>query len=254
MIHNRNIGYTMATLSKNIRPKKKSNLVKIKNDLVEAFVKSNNLTALKILFFLAYDCDKKPDYLMSIKLDTKHLCEYCNIELSTLKRNIKQMQETSISWKDDEAEHFVSVIPKAKFGYNGVLEIDIYEDIMNMIVDVKNKYTTIDAEQLMKLSSKHSARMILLLEMINGFSDNVAKRKHYSLEDLNQLFGTDYKRFGLFEQKILKPVKQELDNSSKLSFIYSTVYDKDKKTVGRSSAVGVIIDLVVNKTLQPKLF
>lgn len=242
----------MASLSKNSKAKK-SNLVKIKNDLVESFIKSNNLTALKILFFLAYDCKTKPQHLMKISLDIKQLCIYCNINEKTLKRNIKQMQETSISWIDESAEHFVSVIPKASFGYNGKLELEMFDDIINMIIDVKNKYTIIDAEQLMKLTSKHSARMILLLEMINGFDEHIAKRKTYFLDELNQLFGTNYKRLGQFDKEVLQRSKEDLDNNSKLTFIYDVNYDKERSSVGRSKAVSVTIDLISN-TPRPKLF
>ena len=243
----------MATLSRKRKTVKKSNLVKIKNDLVESFVKSNNLTALKILFFLAYDLKKKPSHLTKIKINTKQLCEYCNINEQTLKKNIMKMQETSISWRDENAENFVSVIPRASFGYNGILEIEMFEDILNMILEVRNKYTTINAEQLMLMKSKHSARMLLLLEMINGFDENVPKLKRYDLEELNLLFGTHYKRMGEFERKILKLVKEDLDKNSKISFIYDINYDKEFRTVGRAKAVGATIKIVGNSP-QPTLF
>jgi len=243
----------MATISTKRKTAKKSNLVKIKNDLVESFVKSNNLTALKILFFLAYDLKRKPTHLTKIKINTKQLCEYCNINEQTLKKNIKRMQETSISWKDEKAENFVSVIPIAKFGYNGFLEIEMFDCILNMILEVKNKYTLVNAEQLMRLKSKHSARMILLLEMMNGFDEHIPKLKRYELDELNLLFGTNYKRLGQFEQKILKPVKEDLDTNSKLSFVYDINYDKEAHTVGRAKAVGVTIHLIDNNP-QPKLF
>lgn len=233
---------------------KKISLVKIKNDLIESFIKSNNLVALKILFFIAYaykgDTTSK---MTAVTIDIKDLCLYCNIDHKTLIRNVKQMQETSISWTDDLAEHYVSVIPKVSFQFNGKMIIEIYGEVMNMICNVKNKFTTINTQQLMQLTSKHSARMVLLLEMINGFSDNVAKRKSYSLEELNALFGTNYARMGLFEQKIIIPTKKELDNGSKLSFIYDIKYDKLTSTVGRPKATGIIIDLVENRP-TPKLF
>jgi len=243
----------MATLKRKKTTAKKSNLVNIKNDLVESFIKSNNLTALKILFFLAYDCISRPEHLVKISLNTKQLCDYCKINEQTLKRNIKQMQETSISWKDEEGENFVSVIPKARFGFNGVLEIEMFDDILNMIIDVKNKYTTINAEQLMLMTSKHSARMLLLLEMINGFDVHIPKLKKYEFEELNLLFGTKYKRLVEFEREVLKKAKEDLDNNSKISFIYDIMYDKEFNTVGRAKAVGVTIHLIDNNP-QPKLF
>jgi len=243
----------MATLSRK-QPKKKSNIVKIKNDLIEAFIKQNNLTALKILFYIAYDCEAIPKSdTIKIKMDLKQVCEYCNVNTKTLIRNLEKMQKTSISWSDEKSKSFVSVLPKCEVIYGGNIEITIFKEVINMIVDVKNRYTMINAEQLMLMKSKHSARMLLLLEMINGFDEHVPKVKRYELEEINHLFGTNYKRMGEFEKKILKSAKEDLDTNSKISFIYDINYDKDIHSVGRAKAVGVTIHLVDNNP-QPKLF
>lgn len=252
----------MATLSRKQEPKVVNNLVKIKNQLIEAFVKNSNLTALKILFYLAKDCKIAPETdSTKITLNTKQLCDYCGIDDKTLKRNVKQMTETSMSFTDEFGESFISVIPKAKFNYSGKLELLMFREVLEMVIDVKNKYTTIDAEQIMKLSSKHSVRMLMLLEMIanfhkieNGIRIELPKRKIYELEELNLLFGTSYLRLGQFETEVLKKVKEELDNTSKLTFLYEIEYDKKPETKGRPKAMRVIIDIKEQKNLNPKLF
>ena len=234
--------------------KKKSNIVKIKNDLVESFVKQNNLTALKILFYIAYDCENIPSGdIIKIKMNTKDICEYCKVDIKTIIRNLEQMQKTSISWTDEKSKSFISVLPKCHIEFGGNIEITMFKEVIQMIVDVKSKYTSINAEQLMRLKSKHSARMILLLEMMNGFDEHIPKLKRYGLDELNLLFATNYKRLGEFDRKILKPAKEDLDTNSKLSFVYDVNYDKEAHTVGRSKAVGVTIYLIDNNP-QPKLF
>ena len=244
----------MATLTRKKSTKKKSNIVKIKNDLIEAFIKQNNLTALKILFYIAYDCATVPkSHIIKIKMDLKQVCEYCNVNTKTLIRNLEKMQKTSISWNDEKSKSFVSVLPKCEIVYGGNVEITIFKEVIEMIVDVKNKYTMINAEQLMLMKSKHSARMLLLLEMINGFDEHIPKLKRYELDEINHLFGTNYKRMGQFEQEVLKKSKEDLDLNSKISFVYEINYDKDIHSVGRAKAVGVTIYLIDNKP-QPKLF
>ena len=234
--------------------KKKSNIVKIKNDLVESFVKQNNLTALKILFYIAYDCEKIPaGDIIKIKMNTKDICEYCKVDIKTITRNLEQMQKTSISWTDEKSKSFVSVLPKCYIEFGGNIEITMFKEVIQMIVDVKSKYTSVNAEQLMLLKSKHSARMILLLEMMNGFDEHVPKLKRYDLGELNLLFGTNYKRLGEFDREVLKKAKEDLDTNSKLSFVYDIYYDKEAHTVGRAKAVGVTIHLIDNNP-QPKLF
>ena len=232
-----------------------NDVAKISNSLIESFVKQNNIVALKTLFYISRSNAAVPSAKMAtLSLDTSHLCDYCGIDIKTLKRNIKQMTETSINIVDDVSESYVTVIPKARFikGTNK-LEVDIYKEVLDLVWQVERRFTVIDVKSLMNLSSKHSVRMIQLLEMINGFSDTVAKRKIYSLSDLNLMFGTSYVKFSEFERKILSPIKSELDINSKLSFVYQIVFIDNPKGRGRPVADKVQIDLIRN-TPQGSLF
>ena len=232
-----------------------NDVAKISNSLIESFVKQNNIVALKTLFYISRSNVAVPSAKMAtLSLDTSHLCDYCGIDIKTLKRNIKQMTETSISIVDDVSESYVTVIPKARFikGTNK-LEVDIYKEVLDLVWQVERRFTVIDVKSLMNLSSKHSVRMIQLLEMINGFSDTAAKRKIYSLSDLNPMFGTNYKRIKQFEAEILLPIKSELDINSKLSFVYQIVFIDNPKGRGRPVADKVQIDLIRN-TPQGSLF
>lgn len=232
-----------------------NDIAKISNSLIESFVKQNNIVALKTLFYISRSNVAVPSSKMAtLSLDTSHLCDYCGIDIKTLKRNIKQMTETSINIVDDVSESYVTVIPKARFikGTNK-LEVDIYKEVLDLVWQVERRFTVIDVKSLMNLSSKHSVRMIQLLEMINGFSDTVAKRKIYSLSDLNLMFGTNYKRIKQFEAEILLPIKSELDINSKLSFVYQIVFIDNPKGRGRPVADKVQIDLIRN-TPQGSLF
>lgn len=236
-------------------PQKKEpqQLCKIDNQLIEAFVKKGNLPALKILFYIAStNIEITGDY-MKFNLNTKNICETCNIDLKTLKRNVKQMSETSISVIDEKSESYINVLPYVKFGYDGKATLEMRRDILELIKTTKNQFTIIDASKIMKLGSKHSVRMLMLLEYIKGFDEHVAKRKHYDLEEMNLMFGTKYSKVAEFERKILVPVKEELDATSMLSFVYEVHKDKTTATVGRAKALGVIIDLVQN-TPQGTLF
>jgi plasmid replication initiation protein len=245
---------------KKLKPQTPENLAKIDNALIEAFVSKNNLFALKILFYIAkmkIELDIKELELQTITLNVDNTLEYCKIDIRTLKRNIKQMTETSISFVDkkEDITEYISILPYAKI-YKNNIEIKMFKKIIMLIAELKNKFTIIDLDNLMQLESKHSVRMVQLLEYIRGFSssDTVAetdkkvsipKRKRYLLEDLNGMFGVDYKRFADFERKILKPVKEELDDKSDLSFLYQLEEDKTVSQ-GRKKHIAVTIDLVDN--------
>lgn len=47
-----------------------------------------------------------------------------------------------------------------------------------------------------------------------------------SLDELNMLFGTNHKTWTDIERKILKPIKEDLDANSKISFAYEANFDK----------------------------
>ena len=225
---------------------KNKDFAKISNALVEALIQKNNIGALKIIFYIAKSNIEilEEGELINITINTKKLCDYCDIDSKTLRRNINKMQETNISFvKENIYEEHIIILPYLKFSYSGTIDIKIFSKVLNLIREVKNRFTTIDVQNLMKFKSKHSIRMILLLEMISGFSENVAKRKHYSLAELNGMFGTNYSRLKEFERKILLPVQKELNEKSKLSFLYEIKFDKEDISRGRPKAVGVIIDL-----------
>jgi plasmid replication initiation protein len=226
------------------------NVAKISNALVEAFVQKNNLGALKIMFYIARSniTIEEDNKITSMLIDSKNICKYCNIYIKTLKRNMNQLQESSLTFvKDEKYEQHIVVIPFIEFSYGGKIKIDMYKKILKLIKEVEKRFTVIDVQNLMQLKSKHSIRMIQLLEMINGFDEYVAKRKHYSFVQLNGMFGTNYKTMYEFERKILIPVQKELNDKSKLTFVYTIKFDKDDITApGRPKAVGITIDLVDN--------
>ena len=167
------------------------------------------------------------------------------------------MTETSISFVDkkEDITEYISILPYAKIHKNNI-EIKMFKKIIMLIAELKNKFTIIDLDNLMQLESKHSVRMVQLLEYIRGFSstDTVAetdkkvsipKRKRYLLEDLNGMFGVNYKGFYEFERKILKPVKEELDDKSDLSFLYQ-LEEENTVSQGRKKHIAVTIDLIDN--------
>lgn len=247
---------------KKLLPQLPQNLAKIDNALIEAFVAKNNMFALKILFYLAKsNIEVNEDKLRAIILKVDDVLQYCKIDVRTLKRNLKQMTETSISFvdKNENITEYINILPYVKISKDKI-ELEMFSKIINLISDLKNRFTIIDLQNLMNLESKHSIRMIQLLEYMRGFSSKektadtekevlLPKRKRYLLEDLNGMFGVNYTRLVEFERKILKPVKEELDDKSDLSFTYELEMEKISKQ-GRPRAIAVTLDLLENSKRQ----
>jgi plasmid replication initiation protein len=232
---------------------------KISNTFIESAIKQNTLNALKTIYYLATAIETVPnlneldnDKLLTIKIDTREMLKYTEMTLPAIKKNIRAMQQTSIVYYDEEedTEVGVSLLPHYKFIYGKhKVEIKLFVQIAKEIIDVKRNYSMIDTSQLMKMKSKHTLKLLPLLMRISQYSDDVAKRKIFDLEGLNEFFGTKYKRFADVERAILKPIKEELDAHSKLSFIHETNYDYFD--AGRPKAISITIDVIEN---APRLF
>lgn len=226
---------------------------KISNTFIENVVNNNNASAIKTVYYLATVLENmsldtyEDNQLVNILLDTKQMLTYTEMTLPEIKRNIKAMQETSISFIDENEDIIegMSLLPRYKIiPAKHRIEIDLFSKIAKMVIDVKRNYTFINTKTLMNLKSKHSIRLLPVLNRISQYSDNVAKRKKYYLEDLNDLFGTKYKRLVDIDRKILEPVKNELDMVSKLTFIYEINFESLE--VGRPKATTITIDVIDN--------
>ena len=232
---------------------------KISNTFIESAIKQNTLNALKTIYYLASAIETISDLnnldndkLLTISFDTKDMLKYTDMTLPAIKKNIKAMQQTSIIYynEEEDTEIGVSLLPYYKFIYGKhKVEVKLFVQIAKEIIDVKRNYSMIDTSQLMKMKSKHTLKFLPLLMRISQYDQDVAKRKTYDLDGLNEFFGTKYKRFADVERAILKPVKEELDAHSKLSFIYETNYDYFD--AGRPKAISITIDVIEN---APRLF
>jgi len=232
---------------------------KISNTFIESAIQNNNASAIKTIYYLASavetvkDLDKLDNNkLLTIKFDTRDMLKYTEMNLPNIKKNIEAMQQTSITFYDDDQELIRgrSLLPSYDFYYGKhIIEVKLFVEVAKLIIDVKRNYSMINTKSLMKFKSKHTLRMLPLLYRIANFSEDVAKRKTYELDELNALFGTNYKKFYDIERYILKPVKEELDAHSKLSFIHETNYDYFD--AGRPKAISITIDVIEN---APRLF
>jgi len=231
---------------------------KISNTFIESAIKNNTETALKTIFFIASGIenlnlnDYEDNKTITIRIDTREMLKYTGLTLPTIKRNVQAMQETSITFYDEEenTQEGISLLPYYKFlfGKNSV-EIQIYVKIAKMIVDVKRNYSMIDTAQLMKMKSKHTLKLFPLLQRISQYSDDVAKRKIMTLGEMNSFFGTNYSKIAEVERKILQPIQEELRAHSKINFIWETNFDYFD--AGRPKAISITIDVTEN---QPRLF
>lgn len=239
---------------------------KISNDFIDNTIKKNNLVCLKIMFYLA-SILKKQDItdiedtnLVYTVIDTRELLKYIHCNVKDIKQNLTAMQETSISFVDEKKKMVegMNLLPyfNIRYGRNQT-EVKLFKRIAEMIIEVEKNYTFINTKLLMKVKSKHTLRFLPFLTHIDNYDSPALPRKTMDINQINDFFGTNYKTIYAIECNILKPIKNELDDFSRLSFIYEVNFDTLGQA-GRPKAISITIDLVnrepslLNTPLQNK--
>lgn len=247
------------------REKKKPKVhQKIANTFIENAITDSNINALKTIYYLSAKLETvdmknmKDEKIIGIRIDKREMLKYTDMSAPTLQKTAKEMQKTSITFLD-EIEGIIegmSLLPRYKFVPNkNIVEIDLYVRIAKMIIDVKRNYTMMNIKELMKLKKSHSVRILALLNRLSTYKTNddneweIPKRKRMTLNELNAFFGVNYKTWNKIEEKIIIPVKEELDAHSTRSFIYEANYEALGR--GRPSFRDVTIDVIEN---APRLF
>ncbi len=230
---------------------------KISNTFIENAIQKNNFGALKTIYYLSTIlCDediqnKKDENLITVKIDKREMLKFTELTLDTIIKSSKQMQETSVTFFDDEKGLIegMSLLPRYYFIPNkNIIEIDLYIRIAKMIIAVKKDYTNLNIKNLMQVKNAHSLRLLALLNKINQDEEIKDNKIALTLEELNLFFGTNYKSWTTLELKIIKPISEELNKFSKLSFDYQSNFEN--LGVGRPKFKDVEIILKNKKVIK----
>jgi len=240
--------------------KRTTNIAQISNPFLEAFVRNNDLVSFKVLLYIAkskldevVDIEKLEDkQTYKVPINMQKITKFLDLDIRTIRKAISKLNSTSINYRrivdGKDKETFINLLPAGEINYtDNTIDVWIFGELLKQIYATK-KYSYVQTKNFIDLTSKHSIRMLLLLERINNFSDGVAKRKTYELEELNLMFGTKYDTYYNFEKYVLIPAKKDLDRYSSTTFYYTK--NKDKiKIKGRARIVSITIDLL-NRPIQ----
>ena len=224
--------------------------VELANSLFNAFIQKNSLLGLKLAIVLSGA--KK-----TIKFDNENRVIF---EIENLLKIIKTTRK-ELSTQLKKVTNVAFTYVNSEGGVGHTHPIHSYEYIRNnkfLVLEVSSRakelfialgkgnysFSKANADNLMNLKHKHSLRMQLLLEHINSFSKYVAKRKRYTLEELNGFFGTKYTRYIDLKRKILDPAKKEIDSTSSLTFNFQMLEEKSK--TGRPKISEVVFEIKEN--------
>jgi len=219
---------------------------KINNSFIENVIHDSNVTALKTVWYLSSileEVDITKD-MVTVTIDLRKMLNYTNLNAQDIRQNFKNMQKTSITFinEEEEWEEYITLIPRVEFEWGkNIIHIDIYSKIVTLIIDVRKRYTLLNTSELMKLKKKHSLRLLPILNMLKNNDEETKGKKLYRLDELNELFGTNYKNLTDIERNILLPAKEELESHKLQSFKHEINFDNLGK--GRPKAMSITLEL-----------
>lgn len=226
----------------------------IHNNFILNWIRNNNLVAIKMAVYISkFNIGNNYTVsgdLIKLKVSLKEFCNFTNIPYQSIKDNMNDIGSARLS-QVLVNNKFVSYPLIGKYTIlKDDLEIDLYEDVFNLLKENKSNFTNINVENIMKCKNKHSIRMLLLLSYINNFDGPYQKSQTLTLEELNNFFGTKYKRFVNIKDELLKKIQDDLtDSKSFLNFKMIDIKDKESG-VGRNPISGIKIVLNNSKKIH----
>ena len=203
------------------------------NELITKSRYSLTLQQQKILLYfisrIKPDDDEYTTYELSIK-DFSKVCGYVEdsgFYYQTIKTDIKKLADNS-NWIETDNGHEVLFrwIDRAEIDKNsGTITITFHYTVSRYLFDLRERYTQYSLYNVLCLSHKYSIR---LYELLNSMK--YKERFEISIDELRKrLDAESYTRFNNFNQRILKPCIDEINDYTDLAVEYS--YKKSGKTI-----------------------
>lgn len=103
--------------------KKKSNLI-VSNDFINSIIRKNNHLTLKILFLMVFSGKNRGNYI-SKNFNWHKVKNNLKIDFKNLRQNIKQIQKTIITIKNEKNIIDINILPLVEYNYEKQLIIKI---------------------------------------------------------------------------------------------------------------------------------
>ena len=137
------------------------------------------------------------------------------------------LQKLEIPSPEDSEYYGIAVIMAVNLSKKGIIKITFSPYVSPFLLELKTRYTTYDFLQILELSSKYSIVLYRLIKEHIGLKHNTFQ---VTLDKLQKLMDTSFKRWVDFNRKVLKPAVEELNLKTKYSVEYTTIKQGKKVT------------------------
>lgn len=218
------------------------NWVTKSNELIESTYKLS-LQEQRILLVMASKVQPKDETLKTYRFRARDFIEIIGNSKKTgfysyLREIVNGLQTKVLTIKKDGKQRNYSWVITSIYEDNeGYITLQFHPELKDFFLELKDKFTSYQLENVVRLNSVYSIRIYELLKQY----ERIRKRK-LTLMELRTFLGiepTKYKQYGHFKSKVLLVAQNEINNTTDINFQFNEIKTGRKVTS---------IEFIINST------
>lgn len=200
-----------------------NNLVVKSNNLVQAKYELS-LNEQKILLYAISKLDRNKANFNVIEFDIKEFNDLLQIKgkrYEELRESVRELRKKEIIIKTDDKELITGWLSSIIFHRNtSRITLKFDDNLIPYLLQLKEQFTRYQIKNILYLSNKHSIRIYELLKQY----EPIGKRT-FIVDELKKvlMLENQYKRFSNFENWVLKPTMEEINEYTDINISYEKI-------------------------------
>ncbi|MGG4409421.1 replication initiation protein [Niallia taxi] len=224
------------------------NWVTKSNELIESTYKLS-LQEQRILLVMASKVQPKDETLKTYRFRARDFIEIIGNSKKTgfysyLREIVNGLQTKVLTIKKDGKQRNYSWVITSIYEDNeGYITLQFHPELKGFFLELKDKFTSYQLENVVRLNSVYSIRIYELLKQY----ERIRKRK-LTLMELRTFLGiepTKYKQYGHFKSKVLLVAQNEINNTTDINFQFNEI-----KTGRKVTSIEFIINSTSNLIVE----
>lgn len=195
---------------------KSNNLIQARYDL--------NLNEQKIILYAVSKLDRSKDNFNIIPIGVKKFYKLLGTSTeryTELREMIIKLREKTLIIETDEGEIITGWISSLEYKRDkGIIELEFSHKLIPYLLQLKEQFTRYQIKNILYLSNKHSIRIYELLKQYETIGERT-----FTIDEIKKilLLENQYSRFSNFENWVLKPTMEEINDYTDLKVSYEKI-------------------------------
>ena len=195
---------------------KSNNLIQARYDL--------NLNEQKIILYAVSKLDRSKDNFNIIPIEVKKFYKLLGTSTeryTELREMIIKLREKTLIIETDEGEIITGWISSLEYKRDkGIIELEFSHKLIPYLLQLKKQFTRYQIKNILYLSNKHSIRIYELLKQYETIGERT-----FTIDEIKKilLLENQYSRFSNFENWILKPTMEEINEHTDILISYEKI-------------------------------